>query len=143
LGTQLRRLREAAGLTQEELAFRAGLTSNAVSNLERGNTRRPYPHTLRSLADALNLSEEEHATLLAVVSRRDAPAPEVASRALRSTLPRPPTPLVGRAHELKEIVGSLSGSEVRLLTLTGIGGSGRHPSPLRRRTKPRATSPTG
>src|SRR3712207_8053966 len=39
LATQLRRLREAAGLTQEELAFRAGLTPNAVSNLERGKTR--------------------------------------------------------------------------------------------------------
>jgi DNA-binding XRE family transcriptional regulator len=34
LGKQLRRLREAAGLTQEELAFQAGLTPNAVSNLE-------------------------------------------------------------------------------------------------------------
>ena len=30
LGTHLLRLREAAGLTQEELAFRAGLTPNAV-----------------------------------------------------------------------------------------------------------------
>jgi predicted ATPase/DNA-binding XRE family transcriptional regulator len=125
LRTQLRRLREAAGLTQEELAFGAGLTPNAVSNLERGNTRRPYPRTVRSLADALGLSEEEHATLLAVVPRRDAPAPEVTSRALRSTLPSPPTPLVGREHELKVILGSLSGYEVRLLTLTGIGGVGK------------------
>jgi predicted ATPase len=73
----------------------------------------------------LGLSEEEHATLLAVVSRRDAPAPEVTSRVPRSTLPSPPTPLVGRGHELKEIEGSLSGSEVRLLTLTGIGGVGK------------------
>ena len=53
LGTRLRRLREAAGLTQEELALRAGLTPNAVSDLERGKTRRPHPHTVRSLADAL------------------------------------------------------------------------------------------
>jgi predicted ATPase/transcriptional regulator with XRE-family HTH domain len=125
LGTQLRRLREAAGLTQEELAFRAGLTPNAVSDLERGKTRRPYPHTVRSLADALGLQEKEHATLLAVVPRRDAPAPEVTSRVPSFTLPRPPTPLVGREHALKEVVGSLSGSEVRLLTLTGIGGVGK------------------
>jgi transcriptional regulator with XRE-family HTH domain len=64
LGTQLRRLREAAGITQEELAFRAGLTPNAVSDLERGKTRRPYPHTVRSLADAIGLSENERTSLL-------------------------------------------------------------------------------
>ncbi len=58
-GMQLRRLREAAGLTQEELASRAGLSAVAVSVLERGKSRRPYPNTVRSLADALRLSEEE------------------------------------------------------------------------------------
>ena len=47
-GGRLRRLREAAGLSQEELAGRAGLTAKAVSMLERGERRRPYPHTVRS-----------------------------------------------------------------------------------------------
>ena len=75
LGTQLRRLREAAGITQEELAFRAGLTPNAVSDLERGKTRRPYPHTVRSLANAIGLSEDERMSLLAALPRRDASVP--------------------------------------------------------------------
>ena len=92
LGTQLRRLRGAAGLTQEELAFRAGVTPNAVSDLERGKTRHPYPHTVRSLAVALGLSEEERGTLLAVVPRRDAGRPEISSPVprvtRRSLLPR-------------------------------------------------------
>ena len=35
-GTELRRHREAAGLTQEELAERAGLAAAAISALERG-----------------------------------------------------------------------------------------------------------
>ena len=35
----LRRLRTRAGLTQEELADRAGLSVNAVSALERGTRR--------------------------------------------------------------------------------------------------------
>ena len=50
---ELRRLREAAGLTQEELAGRGGLTAKAVGALERGEGKRPYPHTVRALADAL------------------------------------------------------------------------------------------
>jgi transcriptional regulator with XRE-family HTH domain len=78
-GTKLRRLREAAGLTQEELAFRAGLTPNAVSDLERGKTRRPYPNTVRSLADALGLTKEERASLLAAVPKRETIAPETPS----------------------------------------------------------------
>jgi transcriptional regulator with XRE-family HTH domain len=38
-GARLRRLREAAGLTQEELASRARLSSDAVSSLERGQRK--------------------------------------------------------------------------------------------------------
>ena len=69
-GDRLRALRERAGLTQEELASRAGLTPNAVSALERGTRTRPYPHTVRSLADALGLSDEERAGLVLAVPRR-------------------------------------------------------------------------
>ncbi len=122
------RLRSDAGLTQEELASLASLTPNAVSALERGTRRRPYPHTVRSLADALDLSEEERAAFLAAVPGRgrtgatvDAPAgiPEAA-------LPSPPTPLVGRERELGEITELLADRpEARLVTLTGIGGVGK------------------
>jgi transcriptional regulator with XRE-family HTH domain len=52
-GERLQQLREAAGLTQEEFASRANLTAKAVSTLERGERKRPYPHTVRSLAEAL------------------------------------------------------------------------------------------
>ncbi len=57
----LRGLRERAGLTQAELAGAAGLTSSAVSALERGARTRPYPHTVRSLARALELDDESRA----------------------------------------------------------------------------------
>ena len=74
-GSRLRGLREAAGLTQEQLALRAGLSPRAISALERGERRRPYPHTVRTLADALALSEEGRASLLATLPERGGAAP--------------------------------------------------------------------
>src|ERR671917_163454 len=71
-GGKLRNLREAAGLTQEELAAKAGMTAKGVSAIERGERRRPYPHTVRSLADALNLSEAERASLFLALPKRRA-----------------------------------------------------------------------
>ena len=63
-------LREAAGLTQEELAEKAGLRAKSISDLERGVRKHPYPHTVRSLADALKLSEGERTALFAAVPKR-------------------------------------------------------------------------
>src|SRR5919199_2505481 len=77
-GTVLRELREAGGLTQEELASRAGLTAKAVSALERGERKRPYPHTVRALADTLELSGGKRSALLAAVPNRHADAPTAA-----------------------------------------------------------------
>src|SRR5918998_1192277 len=69
-GARLRRLREAAGLTQEKLASRAGLSPDAVSRLERGQRKHPYPHTVRALADALDLAEDQRDALIASAPRR-------------------------------------------------------------------------
>ncbi len=105
-GARLRSLREPADLTQEELAFRAGLSSNAVSALERGVRRRPHPHTVRPLAEALELPEDGRAALLAAVPERSGAASSAeaapASAAV-SALPHPATPLVGRERELEEL----------------------------------------
>ena len=126
-GSRLRRLREAAGLTQEELAGRAGLTAKAVSALERGERKRPYPHTVRSLADALKLSEGERTVLTEAIPRRsvNVALPFEAATASPSSLPASLTPLLGREPEVAEIVGLLGQGAVRLLTLTGPGGIGK------------------
>jgi predicted ATPase/class 3 adenylate cyclase len=43
----------------------------------------------------------------------------------RTNLPVPSTPFLGREHELEEVLGLLSRKGVRLLTLTGPGGTGK------------------
>jgi len=55
-GDRLRHDRLAAGLTQEELAERSGLSVRAISNLERGRVRRPRRDTAQRLASALPAS---------------------------------------------------------------------------------------
>jgi transcriptional regulator with XRE-family HTH domain len=98
-GSILRTLREGAGLSQEELAERAGLSSHAVSSLERGTRTRPYPHTIRSLADALDASDADRAALIAAVPARRrsgaGPGDTAATRRGRE-LPEPATALLGR-----------------------------------------------
>lgn len=77
----LRRYRARSALSQEELASRAGLTAKAVGALERGQRRRPYPHTVRSLADALTLDDDESVALAAAArgASRAATAPAAVS----------------------------------------------------------------
>ena len=63
-GQLLRRYRATVGLTQEELAERAGLSGRGIADLERGARAAPYPQTVRRLADALGLSQEERTAFL-------------------------------------------------------------------------------
>jgi DNA-binding XRE family transcriptional regulator len=49
-GDLLRRHRDSANITQEELAQRTGLTPQAISLLERGERRRPHRYTVQKLA---------------------------------------------------------------------------------------------
>ena len=64
-GEWLRKQRMGAGLTQEDLAERSGVSVRAIADLERGRTRRPYPSSVRALARALGLPETAGAELVA------------------------------------------------------------------------------
>ncbi len=131
LADLLRRYREAAGLTQEEVAERAGLSREAISLLERAERRRPQVYTLRKLAQALALSETEQGVLLAARRSRAArgrAAPEEEEAAppalpCPSNLPLALTSFVGRTREVATVRSLLA--QARLLTLTGAGGCGK------------------
>ena len=119
-GARLRQLREAAALTQDELATRAGLTVKAVGALERGERRYPYPHTVRSLADALRLDDVDRSALVSAARR-----PPSVQRPSAAGVPVPPTPMIGREAQLSEVLVLLRTGRTRLLTITGPGGVGK------------------
>ncbi|MFD8913912.1 ATP-binding protein [Streptomyces sp. NPDC059575] len=54
-GPRLRALRSRAGLSQEELAHRAGVSVRALADMERGRTRGPQRRTVAALTAALAL----------------------------------------------------------------------------------------
>jgi predicted ATPase/transcriptional regulator with XRE-family HTH domain len=125
-GMLLRRHRLAAGLTQEALAERAGVSARGVQDLERGIRRAPRAETVRLLADALGLNEETRAALIVAAHPELDPPPRPISVSQRlSALPVPPTPLVGREREVAATCALLQRPEIRLVTLTGPGGVGK------------------
>jgi class 3 adenylate cyclase len=73
----LRRYRAAARLTQEELAERARMSARAITDLERGVRRFPYPDSVDRLAQALNLNAQQREGLLRARRPPDARADQV------------------------------------------------------------------
>jgi predicted ATPase/DNA-binding NarL/FixJ family response regulator/DNA-binding XRE family transcriptional regulator len=140
-GALLRHYRELAGLSQEALAERAGLTRNAIGALERGQRRHPFPTTVHALATALQLSPEHHRQLTRLARTRGpaehAPPPvgdaaqvpahvAVAARRLQPrALPLAPNHLIGREAEYAELAQALADPARRLITLRGPGGVGK------------------
>ncbi len=54
----LKDLRRQAGMTQQQLATRAGVDLFTVANLEQGRVKRPYQGTLKKVAAALGVSAD-------------------------------------------------------------------------------------
>lgn len=128
-GERLRVHREAAGYSQEQLAARAGLSPNAIGALERGERKRPYPDTLRRLADALDLSDDARAVLSSSLRpANDVPHPTTVAgpdREAAFELPAEPSTIIGRDRELEVLPELLAAPGTRALTLIGPGGVGK------------------
>ncbi|MGH3119473.1 MAG: helix-turn-helix domain-containing protein [Streptosporangiaceae bacterium] len=69
-GELLRQRRLVAGLTQEALAERAGVSAKAISDLERDPDRKPRLDTVGLLADGLGPGERTALLAAAPTSRR-------------------------------------------------------------------------
>ena len=133
-GLLLRRHRLLAGLSQAELAERAGLSPDGIRALEAGRRATPRPYTVRALAEALALAEEDRLQLYAAAQAEPSspealPIPDTAAaggeRGRFSSPPRPPTRLIGREREVAAITHALRSAQARLVTLSGPGGVGK------------------
>jgi transcriptional regulator with XRE-family HTH domain/tetratricopeptide (TPR) repeat protein len=121
-GELLKRYRMQAGLTQEELAERAGLSARGIRALESNAQRTPRKDTLALLASALSLSATDRDQLETVMRRRRASLPSpTASFAIQ----RSRTPMVGRETERALLARHLLGELPPLLLLTGEPGIGK------------------
>src|SRR5258706_2345329 len=129
LGALLRRSRLAAGLTQEELAARAGLSAKAISALESGARGAQRTATLTLLADALGLSGPERA-LLAATARghrfpSPMPQPGQSSGGGSGSDRRIVLPLIGRRHECTLLDQHWAGLGPPCFLLAGKPGIGK------------------
>src|SRR5579864_1288418 len=126
-GQLLREQRLRAGLTQEALAERAGLSVRGLSDLERGLRQNPHPETVRRLADGLGIDGEVRARFEAAArpaqGAHEVSAQSVGARPAAHNLPTQLTSFVGREAQRAEVARLLTSS--RLVTLTGAGGSGK------------------
>ena len=131
LGTLLRRARIAAGLTQEELAERAGISRRSLSDMERGVAHTPRKETVALLTQALGLSEQDRAAITEA-ARRLGSAETAVPVAAGTSVP----PFVGRTRELALLEQHLRGDGPPLLLLAGEPGIGK--TRLLRAALPRA-----
>jgi predicted ATPase/DNA-binding XRE family transcriptional regulator len=128
----VREYRLALGWTQEELAERAGVSPRGVRALEAGERRVPQRETVRLLAEALGLEGEERQRFETAARSHGSPTAEHSQPAgphppqpHPTNLPDEPTPFIGREGEIAHVAALLQKPQVRLLTLTGPGGTGK------------------
>ncbi|MGW7542997.1 ATP-binding protein [Streptomyces sp. NPDC054770] len=124
-GAAVRRFRLRAGLTQEALAERSGVSVSTIRGVETGKRRNPQLASVRRLTAALGLLPGEQDELLAAAG-----AAEPSAIPVPRQLPAPPAPFVGRENELQRLDAALaprSGASATVVVsaIAGAGGVGK------------------
>jgi tetratricopeptide (TPR) repeat protein/transcriptional regulator with XRE-family HTH domain len=130
VGALVRTFRRTAGLSQEELAERAGLSVEAISAIERGARRRPHPRTLRALASALGLPAGDRASLFGAAPVEGLADLLPTAPQVRHTLPADTVAFTGRGGELSQIMAAVAGTAgaggvVAVGAVAGMPGVGK------------------
>jgi transcriptional regulator with XRE-family HTH domain len=127
LGGLVRAHRGRLRLTQEELAERAGLSERTLRNLEGGRIHRPYPDTIRRLADALELTGRHRDQFEAAA--RGATLGLRPEGMVPSLLPPSVTDFTGRDQEVANVLELLTidGPEeaVHAVVVSAVAGQAR------------------
>ncbi|BBH68192.1 hypothetical protein ACTI_48770 [Actinoplanes sp. OR16] len=103
-GSHLRGLRQAAGLTMEQLAESSGVSARAISDMERGHSRAPQARTLAALAGGLGVDAGELRRVVQAEKASGAGRPRICE------LPRAVGDFVGRTRE-RELVRQQAAGE--------------------------------
>lgn len=122
LGELVRTFRARAGISQEMLAERCGLSPRAVSDIETGAAKSPRLVTLMLIGEALGLPPADRLRL------QDAGHKPGAADTNLATLHAPAltsTPLEGRDADVERLKALIAGHATRLVTLVGPVGVGK------------------
>jgi len=123
LGEIVRAGRRRLGLTQEELAAKAGINVRTIGKLEANLISNPRPATLRLLADALALHGDDRDRFLTAATARLPARP--------GQLPADVAAFTGRADQVRELTALVEGRQtgqpgpVSITVLTGTAGVGK------------------
>ena len=119
IGYLLRRHRRQVGITQEDLAARAGVSPRTIGNLENGRGN-PRAGTIRLIAEALDLSADAQSELARTASAEAAESPD--------QLPMDVPDFTGRVAtmtDLRSILAAGPGPAPAVAMLVGPPGAGK------------------
>ena len=152
-GSWIRRRRKALDLTQQELARLINCSLSTIVKIE-SDQRRPSRQIAELLAEHLNIPKDQWEPFVKIARGLKSvdhipvfpvplePFPESSTGKATSRLPVPPNPLVGRKHELAEVMRLIALPECRLLTIAGPGGVGKTRLALQVVHEIKATNPS-